>query len=166
MRFTTNHDESTKATPIAHYGGERASMAAFVATTMLHGGMMIYGSQEVGYPEPINFFHYVPVNWNANPKLREEYKKLIAIYNEHPALRSSGKVRQYDDDQNNVLCIDRVLNNDNVLVMVNVRKDPHNTEVPSMWCNRPVIDLMTGREVVLGTTVMLQPYQYMLIGNK
>ena len=166
LRFTTNHDEATKASPIKQYGGERASMAAFVATTMLHGGMLIYGSQEVGYPEPINFFHYVPVNWNANPKLREEYKKLVAIYNEHPALRSSGKVRQYDDDQNSVLCIDRVLNNDNVLVMVNVRKEPHNVEVPSMWCNRSVVNLMTGDEVVFGTTTMLQPYQYLIIGNK
>ena len=166
MRFTTNHDEATKASPIKQYGGERASMAAFVATTMLHGGMLIYGSQEVGYPEPINFFHYVPVNWQANPKLREEYKKLISIYNDHPALRSSGKVRQYDDDQNNVLCMDRVLNNDNVLVIVNLRKEPHNVEVPSMWCNRPVINLLTGGDIVLGTTIMMQPYQYVLIGNK
>ncbi len=166
LRFTTNHDEATKASPITQYGGERASMAAFVATTMLHGGMLIYGSQEVGYPEPINFFHYVPVNWQANPALRDEYKKLVSIYNEHPALRSSGKVRQYDDDQNSVLCVDRVLNNDNVLVMVNVRNEPHNAEVPSMWSGRPTIDLMTGAEVVLGSTIMLKPYQYMLIGNK
>ena len=166
LRFTTNHDEATKASPITQYGGVRASMAAFVATTMLHGGMLIYGSQEVGYPETINFFHYVPVNWNANPQLREEYKKLVSIYNEHPALRSSGKVTQYDDDQNNVLCVDRVLNNDNVLVMVNLRKDPHNVEVPSMWASRPVINLMTGEEVILSTNITLNPYQYMLIGNK
>ena len=166
LRFTTNHDEATKASPITQYGGVRASMAAFVATTMLHGGMLIYGSQEVGYPETINFFHYVPVNWNANPQLREEYKKLVSIYNEHPALRSSGKVTQYDDDQNNVLCVDRVLNNDNVLVMVNLRKDPHNVEVPSMWAGRPVINLMTGEEVILSTNITLNPYQYMLIGNK
>ena len=166
MRFTTNHDESTKATPVKQYGGVRASMAAFVATTMLHGGMMIYGSQEVGYPEPINFFHYVPVNWNANPQLREEYKKLIAIYNEHPALRSSGKLRPYDDDENNVLIVDRVLNNDNVLVIVNVRNAPHNIEVPSMWVNRPVINLLTGDEIQLGSHINVKPYEYMLIGNK
>ena len=86
LRFTTNHDEATKASPITLYGGVRASMAAFVATTLLHGGMLIYGSQEVGYPEPINFFKYVPVNWQANSALREEYKKIISIYNEHPAL--------------------------------------------------------------------------------
>ena len=166
LRFTTNHDEATKASPITLYGGERASMAAFVATTMLHGGMLVYGSQEVGYPEPINFFHYVPVNWNANPALRNEYKKLIAIYNEHPSLRSSGKVVPFDDDQNNVLCFERVLNNDNVLVMVNVRGDAHNIEVPGMWAGRPARNLMTGETVELDRWITLQPYQYLLLYNK
>ena len=141
-------------------------MAAFVATTMLHGGMLIYGSQEVGYPEPINFFHYVPVNWNANPKLREEYKKLIAIYNEHPALRSSGTIRAFDDDGNNILCIERVLNNDNVLVLVNVRDQAENIDVPRMWADKTVTDLVTGNEVNLGAKITLQPYQYMLLYNK
>ena len=165
MRFTTNHDESTKATPVKLYGGVRASMAAFVATTMLHGGLMIYGSQEVGYPEPINFFKYVPVDWNANAALREEYKKLISIYNEHPALRSSGKVSAFDDDQNNILCVDRVLNNDNVLVFVNVRNAPHTMDVPRMWSNVTVTNLMTGEETQLGSNISLEPYQYLLLGK-
>ena len=166
MRFTTNHDESTKASPVQLYGGPKASMAAFVATTMLHGGMMVYGSQEVGYPETINFFHYVPVNWNANPSMREEYKKLISIYNEHPALRSSGKVIPYDDDENNILCVDRVLNNDNVLVLVNVRDTPHNINLPGMWANRTAYDLIREEEVALGNRITLQPYQYDLFSNR
>ena len=166
LRFTTNHDEANKESPVKLYGGERASMAAFVATTMLHGGMLIYGSQEVGYPEPINFFHYVPVNWNANPKLREEYKKLISIYNEHPALRSSGTIRAFDDDGNNILCIERVLNNDNVLVLVNVRDQADNIDVPRMWADKTVTDLVTGNEVNLGAKITLQPYQYLLLYNK
>ena len=165
LRFTTNHDEATKYSPIKQYGGVRASMAAFVATTMLHGGMLVYGSQEVGYPETINFFKYVPVNWNANSELREEYKKLIAVYNEHPALRSSGKVTAYDDDENSVLCVDRVLNNDNVLVMVNVRNHPSSIDVPGMWSNKTVTNLMTGQDVPLGKKITLEPYQYLLLYN-
>lgn len=165
LRFTTNHDESTKATPVKLYGGVRASMAAFVATTMLHGGMLVYGSQEVGYPEPINFFHYVPVDWNANPALRDEYKSLIAVYNEHPALRSSGKVIPYDDEDNNILCVDRVLNNDNVLVLVNVRATAHSIDLPAMWADRSVTDLMTGETKQLSKKITLQPYQYLLLGN-
>ena len=165
LRFTTNHDEATKASPVTLYGGPKASMAAFVATTMLHGGMLIYGSQEVGYPETINFFHYVPVDWNANSAMREEYKKLVAIYNEHPALRSSGKVVPFDDDENNVLCVDRVLNNDNVLVIVNVRNEAHRINIPPMWQNRTANNLVTGEQIDLRTTVTLQPYQYLLLGK-
>ena len=166
LRFTTNHDEATKASPFKLYGGPKASMAAFVATTMLHGGMLVYGSQEVGYPEPINFFHYVPVNWDANPAMRDEYKKLIAIYNEHPALRSSGKVVPFDDDENNVLIVDRVLNNDNVLVIVNVRDAAHNVELPAMWANKSVKNLFTGEQMQLGKHITMQPYQYLLLSNK
>jgi len=166
LRFTTNHDEATKASPITLYGGVRASMAAFVATTMLHGGMLIYGSQEVGYPETINFFHYVPVNWNANPELREEYKQLVTIYNEHAALHSSGKVTPFDDDENNVLCVERVLNNDNVLVMVNVRDKECAIGLPGMWSGRDVTDLLTGEKVHLDRRISLQPYQYRLFSNK
>ena len=166
LRFTTNHDEATKASPITLYGGVRASMAAFVATTMLHGGMLVYGSQEVGYPETINFFKYVPVNWSANPELRNEYKKLIAIYNEHPALRSSGKVTPCDDDENNVLIVDRVLNNDNVLVIVNVRNSDNSFDLPAMWANRTVTNLMTGEPVELHSRLSVKPYQYLLLSNK
>ncbi len=165
LRFTTNHDEATKASPIKQYGGVRASMAAFVATTMLHGGMLVYGSQEVGYPETINFFKYVPVNWAANPELRNEYKKLITIYNEHPALRASGKVTAFDDDEDNILCVDRVLNNDHVLLMVNVRDAARGIEVPTMWANRTVTDLMTGEEKTLSSRITLNPYQYLLLGK-
>ena len=165
LRFTTNHDEATKASPVTLYGGAKASMAAFVATTMLHGGMLVYGSQEVGYPETINFFKYVPVNWNANPGMRDEYKKLIAIYNEHPALRSSGKVVPFDDDENNVLIVDRVLNNDNVLVLVNVRDAAHNVELPAMWAGKSVKNLFSGTEMQLGKHITMQPYQYLLLGN-
>ena len=165
LRFITNHDEATKASPVKLYGGAKASMAAFVATTMLHGGMLIYGSQEVGYPETINFFHYVPVDWNANPGMRDEYKKLVSIYNEHPALRSSGKVIPFDDDENNVLIVDRVLNNDNVLVIVNVRDAAHQVELPAMWANKSVKNLFTGEQMQLSKHINMQPYQYLILGN-
>ena len=166
LRFTTNHDEATKASPIKQYGGERASMAAFVATTMLHGGMLVYGSQEVGYPEPINFFKYVPVDWNANPSLRNEYKKLIEIYNEHAALHSSGQVKSFEDPAGAVLCVERVLNNDNVLVVVNVRDAVRSIETPAMWASHPVTNLVTGEQTEFNRLITLQPYQYLLLSNK
>ena len=95
--------------------------------------------------------------------MRDEYKKLITVYNDHPALRSSGQVVTYDDDENNVLCVDRVLNNDNVLVFVNVRDIACSTEVPVMWSNQTVDNLMTGGQMQLGRRITLKPYQYLLL---
>jgi len=154
LRFTTNHDESTKATPVAMYGGEQASMAAFVAATMLHGGMLVYGSQEVGYPTPINFFHYVPVNWDANPAMRDEYKRLIALYNAHPALQASGSVTSHDDPAGDVLMVERQLQDDRVLVVVNTRAHDSHVTLPAGWQSprEP-----SGRELTLA------PHEYLLL---
>ena len=79
LRFTTNHDHSTEATPCKEFTNDRGAMAAYVASIFPHGGALIYGSQEVGYPEPINFFKYVPVDWTAKPEIYKEYQTLIRL---------------------------------------------------------------------------------------
>ena len=53
LRFTTNHDHSTEATPCKEFTNDSGAMAAYVASIFPHGGALIYGSQEVGYPEPL-----------------------------------------------------------------------------------------------------------------
>ena len=45
--------------PIVELGSERAAMAAFVGTVFLHGGALIYSSQEIGHEAPINFFLHI-----------------------------------------------------------------------------------------------------------
>ena len=103
LRFTTNHDEAAKMSPVKEFGNERGSMSAFVITTWLHGGALIYGSQEVGYPEAINFFHHVPVDWSANSALFGEYVKLMSLYNEYPAARK-GVMTAWNNADAMVLC--------------------------------------------------------------
>ena len=58
LRYSTNHDQASEASPIECYGGERGAMSAFVLTTMLEGIPLIYSSQEVAYPRSLNFFNY------------------------------------------------------------------------------------------------------------
>ncbi|MCD8184755.1 MAG: alpha-amylase [Bacteroides sp.] len=96
LRFTTNHDEMVKMSPVREFGNERGAMAAFVLSTYLHGGALIYGSQEVGYQEPIDFFRYCPIDWHSNPALRAEFKMLMRLYNEYPAIRK-GELKTYPD---------------------------------------------------------------------
>ena len=160
LRFTTNHDESDKMSPIKEFGGERGSMAAFVASTYIHGGALVYGSQEIGYPGRINFFRYVPMDWEANQALNKEYTDLIALYNSIPAIRK-GEMTPYPDAD--VLKFSKSHEGDSVLVLVNVRHEDTYTDTPAEWVGRQCTDLMTGNTVTLGEKIHLDPYGYIIL---
>ena len=164
LRFTTNHDEATKYSTVQQFGSVDGALAAFVATTFLHGGMLVYGSQEVAYPEKINFFNYVPVDWNSNPEVLATYKKLISIYKANPAI-SKGDLVTYPDD--NILVFEKTDYNNDFLVLVNVRNKKQSFKnAPSKWQNTDLTDMMTGRNIRLGLDVELSPFQYMILKKK
>ncbi len=157
LRFTTNHDETMKMSPIEEFGGERGSMAAFVLTAYLHGGALIYGSQEVGYPGRIDFFRYCPVDWSANPALRAEYRSLMALYNEHPAIRK-GELKTYPDCQ--ALLFEKQKDGERFLVAVNVRPAEVSVSLPAAWANRYYTDALTGEKQAATNGLSLVPYEY------
>ena len=160
LRFTTNHDHSTEATPCVEFTNDRGAMAAYVASIFPHGGALIYGSQEVGYPEPINFFKYVPVDWTAKPEIYREYQALIGLYNDHPALRK-GKMTAYPDKD--VLVFEKTDAAERFLVAVNVRNAEKTFTTPSQWVNRDVEDLVTGQAIKFDATFTLSPFQYIIV---
>ena len=160
LSFTTNHYESDKMSPIKEFGGERGSMAAFVASTYIHGGALVYGSQEIGYPGRINFFRYVPMDWEANQTLNKEYTDLLALYNSIPAIRK-GEMTPYPDAD--VLKFSKSHEGDSVLVLVNVRHEDTYTDTPAEWVGRQCTDLMSGDKVILGDKVHLDPYEYIIM---
>jgi hypothetical protein len=160
LRFTTNHDHSTEKTPPVEFLSLRGSMAAYVASVFLHGGALIYGSQEVGYPEPINFFKYVPVDWNANPQTYAEYKQLIKIYNENPEVREGNIVPFPHKD---VLAFERNLNADRMLVLVNLRDSAITIPTPQPWLNKEAVDLRTNFIAALRDSVPLGPFAYFIL---
>lgn len=160
LRFTTNHDESDKMSPIREFGGERGSMAAFVASVYINGGALIYGSQEAGYPGRINFFRYVPVDWEANSDLNKEYTDLIRLYNEIPAIRK-GEITAYPDE--NILAFQKSDCCDKVLVLVNVRHEDYTIKTPAEWVGKECTDLMTGAKLILGENIHLDPYGYIIL---
>ena len=160
LRFTTNHDHSTEATPCKEFTNDRGAMAAYVASIFPHGGALIYSSQEVGYPEPINFFHYVPVDWTAKPEIYKEYQTLIRLYNEHPALRK-GKMTAYPDKD--VLVFEKTDAAERFLVLVNVRNEPKTVNIPESWVGHASDDEVTGQNVKLDANLELAPYQYLIL---
>ena len=164
LRFTTNHDEATKYSTVQQFGSIDGALAAFVATTFLHGGMLIYGSQEVAYPDKINFFNYVPVDWSSNPDVLKTHKKLISIYKKNSAFRS-GDVTGYPDD--NVLAFERSDSKGKFLVLVNVRNTPQTfTGIPASWKKGKVTNMYNGRRLKLRKSVKLQPFQYLILKKR
>lgn len=157
LRFTTNHDEATKLSPTVEFGNVQGSLSAFVISTFIHGGALIYGSQEVAYPDTINFFHYVPVDWNANPEVRETYRRLMKLYNEHPAIRK-GVLGAYPDE--NVVVFTKSLDGEEFLIVASVRNAEETVAVPEAWGGSDVTDMMNGTEGSLADSLTLKPYEY------
>lgn len=164
LRFTTNHDEATKYSTVQQFGSKKGAIAAFVATTFLHGGMLVYGEQEVAYPEKINFFNYVPVDWNSNPDVYKTHKRLISIYKKNSAFRS-GDVAYFPDD--NVLAFERSDSKGKFLVLVNVRNTPQTLKnIPAQWKNVKLTNVYTGKRMRLRKSIKLQPFQYLILKKR
>ena len=164
LRFTTNHDEATKYSTVQQFGSVDGAIAAFVATTFLHGGMLVYGSQEVAYPDKINFFNFVPVDWNSNPDVLKTHKKLISIYKKNSAFRS-GDVAYFPDD--NILAFERSDKNGKFLVLVNVRNSAQTLKtIPTGWKNTKVTNMYTGRRLKLRKSMTLKPFEHLILKKR
>ena len=160
LRFTTNHDHATEAAPCVEFTNDRGAMAAYVASIFPHGGALIYGSQEVNYPETINFFKYVPVDWTANPKTYQEYKELIGLYNEYPSLRK-GQMTAYEDPD--VFIFEKANGDERFLILVNVRNEQKTANIPQEWVGHQTEDEMTDQDVTLKEAMTLEPYQDLIM---
>lgn len=160
LRFTTNHDEYVKNSPVREFFGNDGSVAAFVASTFIHGGMLVYGCQEVGYPGKINFFRYAEIDWDANKEMVQAYKDIIRVYKETPAIRRGALVPY---PHNDVLTFERVLDGETVLVMVNLRDTQVDAPVPAAWQDRAATDLIAGKEVRFGGTELMRPFEYIIV---
>ncbi len=160
LRFTTNHDHSTEVTPVKEFTNERGSMAAYVASIFPHGGALIYGSQEVGYENPINFFKYVAVDWMAKPDLYKEYQHLLKLYNENTALRK-GKLTAWPDKD--IFLFEKADDSGKFLVAVNVRNEEHEMALPDGWKNAKTTNMADGSEKALTDKVQLKPFEYLIL---
>ena len=161
LRFITNHDENAKMSPIREFFGEDGAMAAFVATAFIHGGVLIYDCQVVGYPGKIQFFNYAKVDWNSHRELREEYTKLIGIYKSNSCLRS-GDLVPYPDD--NVLMFERKDKAGVVLVLANLRDSQQYISIPENLRNQEYVNLMTGNRAPLtDSELLLMPFEYLVL---
>jgi 1,4-alpha-glucan branching enzyme len=69
LRFTTNHDESNKATPVEVFNGKNGALCASVLAIYLQGSPLIYCGQEVGVDNTSTYMGSNYINWNGNPEM-------------------------------------------------------------------------------------------------
>jgi glycosidase len=160
LRYITNHDDaSSDGSTITEYGGKQGALAAFVTAAYMDGVPLIYGSQEVGYPNTINFFNNVAVDYTANPDMVAAYKKIIAFRTAHEAIKV-GALTAYTDA--NIVAFEKKSGTDDVVVLVNTRNNTINYTVPAAiqgaWT-----DGFAGTSLSLSTQLSLAPYQYIIL---
>lgn len=160
LRFTTNHDEAVKMSPLKEFGGEKGSLSAFVIACYLNGGVLIYGSQEAGYPGNIDFFRFVPVDWQGNPGLTQSYCGLLRLYNRYEVFRR-GTTVTYPHE--NVVMFTKSNTSDTFLVIVNVRASEQTVHLPASLARREYTNMLSGQTFTPGDTLTFLPFEYLIL---
>ncbi|MGB3076678.1 MAG: alpha-amylase family glycosyl hydrolase [Chitinophagales bacterium] len=162
VRYTTNHDvNGSDGTPLYLFKGENGSLAAFAVVAFFKSVPMIYSGQEVGMTQPITFpFTGININWNSNPGITPHYKKIIAVRNNLESIRR-GSLSFLSDA--NVCAFKKELNQEIVFVIINMRNQTVNYSIPSVYHNTSWTDQISDAPVMLGTSVSLEPYEYLVL---
>lgn len=166
LRYITNHDENFNHSLTEEYLSPAGSVAAFVATAFSRGIPLIYNGQEIGYSEKISFFqtgNNIPIDWSVNPSIYSEYKKIMSVRNSLNAVKR-GSSTNFNDD--NIIAFKRTYQNEEVLILVNVRGTNTNYTIPATLKNTSWSNLISGANVELSSTLTLEPYSYLILKNK
>lgn len=163
LRYTTNHDKSAwEETPITLYNGVQGALAASVATIFGNGVPLLYSGQEVGRSSLLPFFSNSPINWNDNPQMLSDYKNIMQGYTTLDAARK-GVLTDYSSPD--VVCFTRILGSQEVTVIVNVRNTAVDFMLPAQLQNTTLNNTLTDASVLLGTSVSLNSYEYLILEN-
>lgn len=158
LRYITNHDDaSSDGSTITEYNGKQGALAAFAIVSYMGGVPLIYSSQEVGYPNAINFFNNVPVDYTANPDMVAAYKQILAFRAAHEAIKT-GALTQYNDA--NIVAFEKTSGADDVLVLVNTKNAAETFNIPIALQGTTWVNGYTGGSITFSTQYTLQPYSY------
>jgi glycosidase len=161
LRFTTNHDQSAwEAAPPALFGGIEGAEAATVAMTFMPGVPLIYTGQETGRSSTTPFFSNSPIDWNANSAMVNDYRDIYSIYAGSDAARRGSCILY---SANDAIIIERVLNGEHLLVVVNVRNAFVSVPMPGALVNTAWTEAITGVTEFIDNTMGLMPYGYRIL---
>ncbi|MCF2218149.1 alpha-glucosidase C-terminal domain-containing protein [Chryseobacterium sp. PS-8] len=130
--FTTNHDENSwNGTEYEKYGVITKPMAVFSATW--NGVPLLYSGQELPNMKRLEFFEKDVIKWSNVYQNADFYKTLLNLKSSNPALRGGdSNVTTYllnTTANDKILAYIRKNRNNEVLVVLNMSKDPVNFSI-------------------------------------
>ena len=163
LRHITNHDKAAENSPVTLFKGQRGTLSAYALTCTLGGSPLIYSSQEIAYPNRLSFFSYQSINWNSNPDIYAEYKKITEAHNSLTALRK-GQLQTFDDPD--IACFYRLDGVQGVLVAVNTRNAVKTWNIPHQFAGLEWENMMDNTTISLPQSIEMQAYQYYIWKKK
>ncbi len=161
LRYSTNHDESAwDQTPMVLFNGKAGATAASVVTIFMGGVPLIYTAQEVGRTSNVPFFSNTTINWNDNPDMLQAYEELLNFYNES-SVSKKGSILNYSNSD--IVCFKKKLNDEEVLVIVNMRVGQIDFPIPTNLQNTSWANALTDETVSISSTISLGGYEYVIL---
>jgi glycosidase len=161
LRYTTNHDESAwNETPMVLFNGKEGALAASVATLFMGGVPLFYTGQEVGRQSRVPFFSRSPIDWSLNPDMLKAYHQMMEVYTDTDAARRGDIANCSTTD---VVCFQRTLGDESMLVMVNIRNRETEFSIPSSLQNSSWINTLTRETFYTESSLTMDNYQYLIL---
>jgi len=163
LRWISNHDDNAwDNTPANIFNGQQGALAAFVVTAYMGGVPLIYNGQEVGFNTMLPFFQNssTKINWDVNPDILVEYKKLIAFRKSSVAIMNGTLETFHTSD---VMAFKRESGDEEVVVLVNLRNNSKDFTLPGSMANTQWINALTNEAIIVNETVALQAYEYLIL---
>ncbi len=168
MHFIDNHDENSwNGTVEERMGEAQYPMLALIFTTP--GIPMIYSGQEADLNKRLQFFEKDEIDWSALPN-SELITTLVKLKQDHPALwngNQGGTIAFNETGDTDVLCYERVKDDDRVVVLLNLSKKDKTVTITFNQAFQG-IDILTGQQInyVQGSnSIQLKPWEF-IIGIK
>ena len=130
MRISDNHDEARAVARFGVHGALAASVLMFAldGVPLLYNGMEAGDATESGDPA---LFDKLPILWNAKerPPLRDIYRSLIQLRQQHPAFHNHDVTWLRNSDEKNVVTLSRADQHDEFVVVINYSNRPLTSRV-------------------------------------
>lgn len=161
LRYAFNHDVAAENNVSNYFGSIDAIPAAYVCASMLNGTPMIYsGMDATGISGKLSFFNYTTLDFSA--ALSDTYKAI------NKAFEASAEVRRgvlTDYSTSAAVCFTRSIPGKTLLVVVNVSGKTRSVRTPISLAQSTMTDLLSGKNVSVGYSIELDPYDYTILMN-